>query len=71
MKNQLPTSDLPWNKLEKEFSKNCANWGIPVEPVKLSELLRFRNSRNDAGIRGIFQITINPRIHHNSVTGIR
>jgi len=65
------TSNLSWNKLEKEFSRNCAEWGVPIEPVKLSELLRFRNFRNDAGITGIFQITKNPRIHRNSVVGNR
>ena len=69
MKNLSLTSNLSWNKLEKEFSRNCAEWGVPLEPVKLSELLRFRNFRNDAGISATFQITHNPRIHRNSVIG--
>ncbi len=67
MKTRQFTSKSTWNKLETEFSRNCSEWGAPIEPIRLSELIRFRNPLNDAGITGIFQITINPRIHHKKL----
>jgi len=65
MKKPLITSRTRWNKLETEFSRNCDEWGVPIDPTSLSELLHFRNPENDAGISELFQITINPRTHRH------